>query len=202
MFGPEFMDYTLPYIIIGLFVLAIIYFIYAGRQLKMDSMRIGRELGFLPYPGEKGYPMRTEREGMDVFLSILQDIGNRGAPPYFKVDVRCLIPNTPCKSLFIYPESAMDLGRPVAFLPPEIKEVGHWDWYTVRGEPADITARVLPDCRKTGGEIFQDKYGFRLLELSNCVLDCHFSLTGRPVPAQVGELVNGAIALAACLNNI
>ncbi len=199
MFSPEFMDYTLPYIIIGLFIVIIIYFLSVREELRLNSLEIGRKLGFTPYSGERGYILQANLQGLQVLLNIVQDIGGRGHPPYFEVDVRCRVPNTSCKSLCAYPESALGLNRPVGLLPAEVSDVGGWDWCTVRGEPAELIARVLPKARKDGG-VFQESHGFRLLELDNSALVSHFSLNGHPRPEQVGEMVKGAVALAAALN--
>jgi hypothetical protein len=191
-----------PWLYLALTIAFIIWMIkelaVARLKSREDFIRIGKELGFTPLPS--GFinfdvcDMRAMRRGMEVSLYITQGVLEN--TPAFIIDVMCFIRNPLGVSLVAYPAAFIDLKKLSDTQPPVVENVPYWDWYTVRGEPAETVRETLSEARKNSGTVFQEKWGFSRMELYKGRFRCLFKSADKPDMGQLKKMTDESVEIA------
>lgn len=177
--------------------------VYGYRyHINNSLLELAAELGLNPADSgltrpDGRYDLKGFYKGVEVLLDGTDIDGNKGRPHCVALDVKCRVGNSSGAWVAAYPEEFG--GRPLASLPPVAGPVGYWDWYTVRSEPPDAAERLISLARKRPDTPFQDKDGFKFLELKGQELFCRFERPGYFSEQYVRHLLNGITALAASL---
>jgi hypothetical protein len=202
IFSREFIDYTLPYIIIVFFIVGIFALLRLSKAPPPTrDLDLGAKLGFMPFNGEPGYILRGEMHNTTILLYLGIAVGRGRGSGDFLMTVGCRVASTSLKNLSVYFKSLIGANRPPGFLPPEIKDVDRWEGHVVRGEPAEIIRTVLSEITDEEN-VFQEKYGLELMELDNNKLVCNFRAGSYPSQEEIAEIVRGCATLANKINAV
>lgn len=206
MFSEKFISYTLPYITIIGFIIAIIYLLIIKKQLRQKSLDVGAKMGFMPFNEDSNFMMRKEMQNMDILLNLFWWGPYNGRPGGTGVEVGCRVANTSCKTLCIYRQSSIGANRPPGFLPPEIKNVEKWEWYVVRGEPEEIIRKTLFEINDDDEKLFREKDLLSGMKLVDNKLVFTFKFISEDSKKasieQITEVVRVSVALASKINAV
>ncbi len=179
-------------------VLAMIYgFRY---HINSDLLQLAAEIGFAPADSgltrpDGRYDLRGTVNGVEVLLDGSTYEATRNNRHSIALDVRCRVANTAGVRVAAYPGGLG--GRPLKALPPSVEHVPYWDWHSVHSEPPDAAERLLAGARSIPNTVFQDKYGFKFLEINGNELTCTFGREGYFTAQYLRAIVTQAAALAA-----
>lgn len=170
------------------------YRYHVNTSLLALAARLGLE------PADSGitrpdgrYDLKGVMNGVELLLDGADYEGGRGRPHSVGLDVKCRAANSSGAWVTAYPEGFG--SRPLGALPPEAGPVPYWDWYTVRSAPPKAAETLISAARGLPDNVFQEKYGFKFLELKEKELFCRFQRDGffqedwvRRVADQVSKL--------------
>ena len=119
------------------------------------------------------YDVKGVVNGVEMWLNGM-DFSSKEGGPCLELEILCKVVNRLNARLAVYPSGF--LYKPLfASLPPKIGYVPYWDWYAIHSEPAGAAEKLLSGARLNGIKtVFQDKYGFKFLELKGDRLRCVF----------------------------
>ena len=156
--------------------------VYGYRyHVNADLLELAAALGLAPADSgltrpDGRYDLKGVMNGVEVLLDGADHAGGKGRPHSVGLDIKCRVANSSGAWIAAYPEGFGN--RPLGSLPAETGPVPYWDWYTVRSEPPDAAEKLISAARGRPDSVFQDKYGFKFLELKDKELFCRFQQEG------------------------